>query len=84
MSDKDKIKKNPDICENETADSTTPATDVYDSIKCRIKETNVDIPTEEAVEKAKEWVELEELKRNEIKELGYAKTEINKTYPTLF
>ena len=34
--------------------------------------------------KAKEWVELEDLKRNEIKELGYAKTEINKTYPTLF
>ncbi len=34
--------------------------------------------------KAKEWIELEDLKRNEIKELGYAKTEINKTYPTLF
>ncbi len=34
--------------------------------------------------KAKEWVELEDLKRKEIKEIGYAKTEINKTYPTLF
>jgi len=34
--------------------------------------------------KAKEWVELEDLKRNEIKELGYAKTELNKIYPTLF
>ena len=62
MSDKDKIKKNPDICENETADSTTPATDVYDSIKCRIKETNVDIPTEESVEKAKDWVDDENIK----------------------
>ena len=29
-------------------------------------------------------IEQSRLKRNEIKELGYAKTELNKTYPTLF
>lgn len=35
---------------------------MYGSIKCHIKETNVDIPTEEAVEKAKEWVDDENIK----------------------
>lgn len=34
--------------------------------------------------KAKEWIELEDLKRNEIKELGYAKSEISKIHPILF
>jgi site-specific DNA-methyltransferase (adenine-specific) len=34
--------------------------------------------------KAKEWEEKEILKKKEIQELGYAKSEIEKYYPTLF
>lgn len=34
--------------------------------------------------KAKEWIELEDLKRNEIKEFGFAKSEISKIHPILF
>lgn len=34
--------------------------------------------------KAKEWEEKEMLKKKEIQELGYAKSEIEKYYPTLF
>lgn len=33
--------------------------------------------------KAKEWIERETIKRNEIKKFGYAKTEIEKEYPIL-
>lgn len=33
---------------------------------------------------ATKWIDSERNNRNEIKELGYAKTEIEKTYPTLF
>lgn len=33
---------------------------------------------------ATKWLESERMNRNEIKELGYAKSEIEKTYPTLF
>lgn len=33
---------------------------------------------------ATKWIELERIKRNEIKELGYAKTELIKTHPILF
>lgn len=35
-------------------------------------------------EKAAKWVEQNRVKKREIKELGYAKTEIEKSYPTLF
>lgn len=34
--------------------------------------------------KAKAWIEDEKLAKREIKELGFAKTKINKVYPTLF
>ncbi|MBP2028143.1 hypothetical protein J2Z35_001944 [Acetoanaerobium pronyense] len=58
-----KINKTKDICDvNEKDKSSIPATDVYDSVKCHTPDTNVDIPTEEAVEKAKKWVEDENIK----------------------
>lgn len=34
--------------------------------------------------KAKEWIEEEKLMKKEIQELGFAKTKLNKIYPTLF
>ena len=33
---------------------------------------------------ASKWLAENELKQSEIKELGYAKTEISKKYPSLF
>jgi len=33
---------------------------------------------------ASKWIEQNKLIKKEIKEMGYAKTELNKTYPTLF
>lgn len=61
--DKNKIKKPEELCNvNEKDSNSRPATDVYDSVMCHIPDTNVDIPTEEAVEKAKKWVEDENVK----------------------
>ena len=61
--EKKDIKKTKDICDvSEKDKSSIPATDVYDSVKCHTPDTNVDIPTEEAVEKAKKWVEDENIK----------------------
>ena len=36
------------------------------------------------IDKMDEWIENEQKKRAEIKEFGYAKTEVEKTYPSLF
>ncbi len=68
MADKEKpiedndVLKDNDICNDQIEGSEKPATDIYSSIKCRIKDTKVDIPTEDAVEKSKEWVENENIK----------------------
>lgn len=37
--------------------SEKPSSDVYSSIEKRDEETGVEIPTDEAVEEAKEWIE---------------------------
>lgn len=60
---KKKINKPEELCNvNEKDENSRPATDIYDSVKCHTPDTNIDIPTEEAVEKAKKWVEDENVK----------------------
>ena len=39
------------------ASGETPGTDVYGKVKEREADTGVEIPTKDAVEEAKEWVE---------------------------
>lgn len=58
MSEKE---KNQETVEKEVRPSSkeTPATDVYSEIEKRLPDTKVDIPTEKAVEEAKDWVENE-------------------------
>lgn len=55
-------KKSPQICNDTDALKQAPATDVYGSTECQTEDAKVDIPTEEAVEQAKEWVEDENRK----------------------
>ena len=33
---------------------------------------------------AKQWIESNSIKQSEIKDIGYAKTELEKSYPTMF
>ncbi len=43
----------------EDGKETIPASDIYGEIECKEEETGVEIPTEDAVEDAKEWVDQE-------------------------
>lgn len=45
--------------ENQGDSEKMPASDIYGNIKDKDPETCVEIPTEEAVEEAKEWVDNE-------------------------
>lgn len=54
---KEQEKKSPEICKDDKALKQAPATDVYSSTECQTEDAKVDIPTEEAVEEAKEWVD---------------------------
>ncbi|NLY21028.1 MAG: DUF3787 domain-containing protein [Tissierellia bacterium] len=51
------MKENKNIC-SETKDKI-PASDIYSDILCKEEETGVEIPTEDAVEDAKDWVDQE-------------------------
>lgn len=42
--------------EKERKHQETPASDVYGSVKGKDSETGVEVPTEEAVEHAREWI----------------------------
>ncbi len=52
--------KDPNKCgiSNGTPDSK-PQSDVYSSTECHLEDSNVAIPTDEAVEDAKTWVDDE-------------------------
>ncbi|MDI9502065.1 MAG: DUF3787 domain-containing protein [Tissierellia bacterium] len=45
-------------CENcNETDNKKPQSEVYDSTECHLEDSNVAIPTDDAVENAKEWVD---------------------------
>lgn len=45
-------------CENcNETDNKKPQSEVYDSTECHLEDSNVAIPTDDAIENAKEWVD---------------------------
>lgn len=59
---KEQDKKSKGLCKDDQAMNKSSASDVYGSTECQTEGAKVDIPTEEAVEQAKEWVEDENRK----------------------
>ncbi len=52
--------KNKCGCGNQTeGDKTKPQSDVYSDTECHLEDSNVAIPSDDAVEEAKSWVDDE-------------------------
>lgn len=50
-------RRDAEIKQRDAGVSEKPSSDVYSNIKYREEETGIEIPTDEAVEEAMEWVE---------------------------
>lgn len=46
-----------EVNQRDVGESEKPSSDLYSSIEKRDEETGVEIPTDQAVEEAKEWIE---------------------------
>lgn len=46
-------------CGRDQENNNNPQSEVYDSTECHLEDSNVAIPTDDAVENAKEWVDDE-------------------------
>lgn len=51
--------KKTNKCSTEHGGSSKPQSDVYSSTECHLEDSNVAVPTDEAVAEAKEWVDDE-------------------------
>ncbi len=56
------MENNKSKCGNGNDKNKKPQSEVYDSTECHLEDSNVAIPTDEAVENAKEWVDDENRK----------------------